>query len=55
VTPLEEVAFRAEVWDDFGVARYGLNYSIADGAAKDLELGNGTAPPSVNNLVCSTA
>jgi hypothetical protein len=42
VSPIEEVAFRAEAWDDFGMSRYGLNYTVAGGAAKDVELGRET-------------
>ena len=29
VSPLEEIAFRAEAWDDFGLRAYGLAYSLA--------------------------
>ena len=36
---LEEVAFEGTVWDDFGVLRHGLAYSLADGAQVELELG----------------
>ncbi len=42
VSPLEEVAFRAEAWDDFGMARYGLSYTIAGGEAKEVDLGRET-------------
>ncbi len=30
VSPLEEVEMKASVWDDFGVARVGLNYMLDD-------------------------
>ncbi len=42
VSPLEEVAFRAEAWDDFGLARYGLTVNVAGRGQKDLELGRTT-------------
>jgi len=42
-SPLEEVAFRAEVSDDFGLLRHGLAYSINGGEAKLLELGGKAA------------
>ena len=28
-SPLEELAFEAQVWDDYGVTDYGLNYTVA--------------------------
>ncbi len=33
VSPLEELAVKAEVWDDFGLRRYGVSYSMAGQAA----------------------
>ncbi len=42
VSPLEEIAFRAEVWDDFGLARYGLTYTLAGGREQDIVLGTAT-------------
>ncbi len=39
VSPIEEVAFRAEAWDDFGLTRYGLSYTVGGGAEQNLELG----------------
>ncbi|MGB8167065.1 MAG: hypothetical protein WCF18_06205 [Chthoniobacteraceae bacterium] len=42
VSPIEEVAFRAQAWDDFGLTRYGLSYTVAGGAAKDVSLGQET-------------
>ncbi len=42
VSPLEEVAFRAEAWDDFGLARYGLTVNVAGRGQQDLELGQAT-------------
>lgn len=42
VSPLEEVAFRAEAWDDFGLAKYGLTVNVAGRGAQHLELGKET-------------
>src|SRR5205814_1972710 len=42
VSPIEEITFRAEAWDDFGMARYGLTYTIAGQPAKEIELGRDT-------------
>ena len=42
VSQLEEVAFRAEAWDDFGIARYGLTINVAGRGATDIELGQAT-------------
>jgi len=42
VSPLEEVSFRAEVWDDFGLRRYGLTYTVAGQPEKEVELGQAT-------------
>ncbi len=42
-SPLEEVRFRTEVSDDFGLLRHGLAYSINGGETTLLELG-GRAP-----------
>lgn len=36
---LEEVLFSGTVWDDFGVPRYGLAYTLAAGETKFVELG----------------
>lgn len=36
---LEEVGFEGTVWDDFGVLRHGLAYTLADGAQAEEELG----------------
>ena len=43
VSPLEEVAFQAEAWDDFGLRAYGLSYNIGGGEAKTVVLGESTA------------
>jgi hypothetical protein len=42
VSPLEEVAFRAEAWDDFGLAHYGLTVNVAGRGQKEVELGRET-------------
>jgi hypothetical protein len=49
VSPLEEVAFRAEAWDDFGVLKFGLQYSVGgNGEPKDVLLReNGKADEKV--------
>ncbi len=39
VSPIEEVAFRAQAWDDFGLVRYGLTVTVAGRPAQDHELG----------------
>lgn len=38
VSPLEELTVKASVWDDFGVKRVGLTYTIAGQEPKDLVL-----------------
>ena len=43
VTPIQEVAFRAQAWDDFGLARYGLAVNIAGRGEKEIELGGNSA------------
>ncbi len=50
VSPIEEVAFRAQAWDDFGMTRYGLSYTIAGGAAKDVALGQETTADEKQQL-----
>jgi len=42
VSPIEEVAFQAEVWDDFGLSHYGLTINIAGRGEKQIELGRDT-------------
>ncbi len=39
VSPLEEMDLAATAWDDFGVERYGLAYSLAGQEPVDVELG----------------
>ncbi len=43
VSPLEEIAYQAEAWDDFGLRAYGLAYTVAGQETKFLELGRDTA------------
>ncbi len=43
VSALEEIAFTAEVSDDFGLKGYGLAYNLAGQETKFLELGHGAA------------
>jgi len=43
VSPLEEITFNGEVWDDFGIQRYGLTYRIEGGEPHNVALGTNTA------------
>ena len=43
VSPLEEVALKAKVWDDFGVRRVGLSYAMAGEEPKEVVLAEGVA------------
>lgn len=43
VSPLEEVAFRAQASDDFGLRAYGLGYRFGAGEAEFVELGGDAA------------
>ena len=42
-SPIEEVAFRGQAWDDFGLARYGLTVNVAGRGEQDIELGRDSA------------
>jgi hypothetical protein len=42
VSPIEEITFRTEASDDFGIAKYGLTYTVAGGEPKDVPLGTVT-------------
>jgi len=42
VSPLEEILFQGEVWDDFGLRAYGFAYTLAGRETKIVQLG-GTA------------
>jgi hypothetical protein len=39
VSPLEEVSFQGEAWDDFGLRDYGLTYTVAGKEAVSMSLG----------------
>src|SRR5712692_2101623 len=39
VSPLEEISFQAEAWDDYGLRDYGLTYTVAGGEPKTIVLG----------------
>lgn len=38
-SPLEEIPFEGTVWDDFGVASFGVGYSVAGAEPKLIQLG----------------
>lgn len=42
-SPLEEMVFEGTVWDDFGVATYGIAYTVAGGETFEVELGTQVA------------
>ena len=42
VSPIEEVTFKGEAWDDFGLARYGMTINVAGRGEQDIELGRDT-------------
>jgi hypothetical protein len=39
VSPLEEIGFQAEAWDDFGLQAYGLTYTLAGKEPTSITLG----------------
>jgi hypothetical protein len=39
VSPLEEITFRGETWDDFGLVGYGLSYQVGGGPEQELRIG----------------
>ena len=43
VSPLEEMTFQAEAWDDFGLQSYGIAYNLAGKETRFIELGKATA------------
>src|SRR5439155_9906649 len=43
VSPLQEIAFEAEAWDDFGLRALGLTYTIAGSEPKSIVLGSAPA------------
>jgi len=42
VSPIEEVSFQGEAWDDFGLRSYGLAYTMSGQEPKFIELGQTT-------------
>jgi hypothetical protein len=44
VSPIEEVAFRVDAWDDFGLRAAGISYSIGGGEAKEIALARESKP-----------
>ncbi|HKS37242.1 MAG TPA: hypothetical protein VJW76_08645 [Verrucomicrobiae bacterium] len=50
VSALEEIAFQAEVSDDFGLRAYGLAYNLAGEETKFVELGQSTTPQEKRQL-----
>jgi hypothetical protein len=40
VSPIEEMAFRVEAWDDFGLRAAGISYSIGGAETKEIVLAN---------------
>jgi hypothetical protein len=49
-SPLEEIAFQAESWDDFGLRAFGLAYTFAGQEPKFIELGKETAAAEKRTL-----
>ncbi|MBN1419415.1 MAG: hypothetical protein JXP34_11605 [Planctomycetes bacterium] len=43
VSPIEELATRASVWDDFGLVRYGIRYGFAGESPEEVVLGDPAA------------
>ena len=44
VSPLEEMNFQGEAWDDFGLRDYGLTYTVAGKEEVTIALGTNSAP-----------
>jgi hypothetical protein len=42
VSPIEEVAFRGQAWDDFGISRYGITVNIPGRGDQEIPLGKDT-------------
>jgi hypothetical protein len=40
VSPLEEVTFAGEAWDDFGLQGYGITYTLSGGKPREIVLGS---------------
>ena len=43
VSPLEELRLKANVWDDFGLSRFGLTYSLAGEPPHEIAIGRSAA------------
>jgi hypothetical protein len=50
VSALEEVDVKATAWDDFGLKRYGLSYSLSGQPPIDVVLGENAAPRQKHDL-----
>ncbi|MBI3880362.1 MAG: hypothetical protein HY301_09910 [Verrucomicrobia bacterium] len=44
VSALQEISFKADAWDDFGLTSYGLSYTVAGKDTKDIVFGRDTKP-----------
>jgi hypothetical protein len=44
VSQIEEVAFRVDAWDDFGLRAAGISYSIGGGETKEIALARDSKP-----------
>jgi hypothetical protein len=50
VSPIEEMAFRVDAWDDFGLRAAGISYSIGGGETKEIVLAHDSKPDEKLNL-----
>ncbi len=44
VSALQEISFVAEAWDDFGMPRFGMSYTVADSESKEVVFTQDTKP-----------
>jgi uncharacterized protein YukE len=44
VSPIQEVAFEATAWDDFGLLGWGLSFTLPNGETKEVVFGKETTP-----------
>jgi len=44
VTPLQELGFQGEAWDDFGLVAHGMTYVVAGSEPRQLTFGTNAAP-----------
>lgn len=51
VSQIEEVAFRVDAWDDFGLRAAGISYSIGGGETKEIALARDSKPDEKLHLV----